>query len=520
LRVINRRSNLTSTDEYIQKALEDLSDRLADDLDVVRLGDCLPQIEYRDGFTPLQSERERGDLIESSDEFCYLLELGGLDYADLHAMERTKHSQMRGKAEDKIEDDIEQWEQKYVTPSIQYDRSNDIIEILFKDKKLYENINDVPKQSQLRDVNRTRLPVDLRSRGFQRFLGAFAEQRGRSTAGRATEGEVHLYDDPAVHLHPEGKRNWLDMIEDETDGAQFMYATHSPFLIREGYPNRIRIVRDMPEPQETSSGGGADDEVGGTQVTANIIEGNKTILEPVRHAIGLNYGDSPFVSKRTIIVEGPSDYFILKGILSYFENHYDGEVLSENEVTVHPADGVDSIPKVEKRFYREGLKYCILLDADDGLGDLGNSLINEEKVFFVDGNHEDNREEIEEARNGRNPKLSGKEIEDVLPTGLYVECVDAVYSSPEFNQVIKKYNLNNYNKIGNLPSGFKPPSVINEIESEFSNQGYNRLKVRKTKVSKKLKEKLEENNFDKKYEDDLDEMFAEILGPMNSVLYD
>ncbi|PYZ02752.1 hypothetical protein C8039_05315 [Halogeometricum sp. wsp3] len=54
--------------------------------------------------------------------------------------------------------------------------------------------------------------------------------------------QLILLDDPAVFLHPEGKKNWLKAIEELSESAQIIYSSHSPFLIRKEYPN-MKSVR-------------------------------------------------------------------------------------------------------------------------------------------------------------------------------------------------------------------------------------------------------------------------------------
>lgn len=219
------------------------------------------------------------------------------------------------------------------------------IELRFNNNRIKLFIRDLSDEE---DRGLTR-PSE-RSTGFRWFLSLFVTLLSESKSARKTP-RVLLLDDPAVHLHPAGKRDWLNVVEQIAHDVQIVYTSHSPYLIRKRYPTRVRAFEDVATK--------------GTQIRNEVFESDTDTLEPLRTALGVGLGDSPFISKRTVLVEGPADYYILTGVANYFEETLDRDIVNWGELSIMPVRGAPQMPGKASWLESENIEYAILLDSDE-----------------------------------------------------------------------------------------------------------------------------------------------------------
>jgi len=166
-----------------------------------------------------------------------------------------------------------------------------------------------------------------------------------------TPGAVFLVDDPAMHLHPEWQKNLRAFIEQFSENHQVILTTHSPSLIDVSRLDRVRLVL-------------RDEETGKTIVKEKFHGRHFDSLEPIRSALGIHLTDSLFVGPKTLIVEGPEDYYIVHGMSELCKrlgkNHLDF-----SEVFIL-ADAGSSVPYFSAIASRIGSNCVVLLDADRG----------------------------------------------------------------------------------------------------------------------------------------------------------
>jgi hypothetical protein len=138
--------------------------------------------------------------------------------------------------------------------------------------------------------------LNQRSRGFRWFFSFYVN----FAAHAGKDGEDHtllLLDEPAMHLHAVGQRDFLNQLAANVNG-QVILATQSPFLVPTDDLSCVRTV--------TIS------EAGGTQVS-NEPTGDSTTMIPIVHALGSEISKALLDDSWSLIVEGLTDYWYLLG---------------------------------------------------------------------------------------------------------------------------------------------------------------------------------------------------------------
>lgn len=443
----------------IKREIESEQKRFAENgTETSKILELIPTSIYHSSAN-LLSDTAHINNIQSDDHrpFRNLLDICGIDYDNFESKSAQEQVRATDRAEATIEGKVnELWEQKSVDVSLNYNSGKFIVHI--QDKKV--NGSDV--------LNRDFVAPSQRSRGFQWFFSFYINLRAR--ANEKAKNTIMLLDDPAVFLHPEGKRNWLDAIEEIAEDNQIIYTSHSPFLIRKEYPSRIRVVEDRE---------GKDGENRGTVITDNLIESGETSLEPLREALGIGLGDSLFASKRKILVEGPSDYHILTGVANYFKEYIGKDIINWNEVTILPVGGANKMVQTSKWATSEEFSYVILLDKDqegkrvaDRLQDEASE-VSEERVYLL--NRDDTDFSIE--------------IEDMFGTEFYIDCVNEVYETElDGFEPIKVTNPEDEEGIKIEDKTYKQQKITTKLNDIFEERGYGELD--KGLVSREIEERL------------------------------
>jgi predicted ATP-dependent endonuclease of OLD family len=272
-----------------------------------------------------------------------------------------------------------------------------------------------------------------RSEGFQWFLSFIASFSSEPEKNK--QRKIFLLDEPALRLHPKGQKDLIKVIEKLSESNQFIYTTHSPFLVNRNFPQRIRLLEKNPKK--------------GTIINNKPYSNGKTRLwEPLKSSIGICLGDLFSLGETNLIVEGISDEIIIAGISNKLAAM--GEpFLDLNEITIVPATGADCVEYLAKFALSEGLPSISLLD-NDSEGKRSKAEIQKEKGI--------NCLSVDDLKKG------AVTLEDVLPEPIYVSAVNSFYSKFE------KYV--GYKLDGNVTSG-----IINRLSCHFETVGLNFDKV-------------------------------------------
>lgn len=347
--------------------------------------------------------------------FENLLRVGELTEADITLTSGLEHHQAIENAENKIENRLnDAWSQKDIRINLRYNESEDSLDLYIQD--------------DLENQERTLTQPSQRSEGFQWFFSFYINLLAETSA--EDDGyKILLLDDPAVHLHPSGKQDWLDSLEEISQDEQVLYTSHSPYLIEKQHPSRIRTVQDSPE---------------GTQISADIFDADTGTLEPLRNALGINLSSSPFVSEGQVLVEGPSEYYILTAVGTYFEKSLEREFLDWNKISIMPVRGANDVIGKSSWLASEDIEYAVLLDSDQEGRDVKERIRNHHQDI------EDERIILLERR----PHESDIVLEDIFSPEFYVEAFNEFYSDlttdldQDFEPVIVESNGHNSWEIG------------------------------------------------------------------------
>lgn len=402
-------------------------------------------------------------------------------------MDSIERIQRLDKAQGEIQGKVNQlWDQKSVAVKIRYAENKFIV--LIKDEELLKNDSDRDRLPKNTTVNRDLIRPSGRSKGFQWFF-SFYINLNAVTQEAPDENTLILLDDPAVYLHPKGKKNWLTAIEEISSDNQVAYSSHSPFLIRKEYPARIRIVEDQKD--------------NATQITRSFHGTDAMTLEPLRNALGIGLGDSLFVSKRKILVEGITDYYILIGIANYFQEHLNEDILNWDEITVMPTNGGNNMIQAAKWVASEDFSYALLLDNDQKGKEVERKIQNQhqeidpDRVFLLSKEDGGNDYQIE--------------IEDLFKPEFYIDCLNTSYKSKfdDFHEVNITQSGDSWDLSGVEYNGRKITSKINEV---FTDRDEGELD--KVLVANEIRSRL---NSGRDVQDSDVAYFRETLGDLRNV---
>lgn len=200
-----------------------------------------------------------------------------------------------------------------------------------------------------------------RSSGLRYFLSYYIQAKALEKSTR-DDNAIVLMDEPDSFLSILGQRNLLAVFESlvrpESSGqnCQLVYTTHSPFLINRNYPRRLRLVRK----------GDAEE---GTQLIPMAMLRR---YEPVRSALGIDCAQTLFMGATNVVVEGPTDQYILGELIRLMAKPDNiSELLDLNSVAMMSADGAPSVEKVlsASQWGDESIPATVVLLDSDPAGD-------------------------------------------------------------------------------------------------------------------------------------------------------
>jgi len=311
-----------------------------------------------------------------------------------------------------------------------------------------------------------------RSSGLKYFLSYYIQAKAMELSHR-NQNSVILMDEPDSALSVLGQRNLLAVFESlvspesSNQTCQLIYTTHSPYLINRNFPRRIRVVKK-------------EDAEEGTQY---IEQARARRYEPVRTALGIDSAPSLFLGLDNILLEGPTDQFLLTELIRVFATPSNvGEFLDLNSVVVVSADGVGNIPNVleQSRWADEPIPpTVVVVDSDKS----GTEILSRITQNTHEGKLLVSREFVKGLGEiilpfGENAKIVT--VEDIVPISIYREAVSNYFKKwlPEtfrqhavkIDQLLKDVN---FGKEG-LVDGTK--GIFREVKPGFEN-GYDKMGI-------------------------------------------
>lgn len=170
-----------------------------------------------------------------------------------------------------------------------------------------ENIDGTPTQSVLFYVetkDKEAIEPRKRSKGLVWFLSNWLAVKAKSQEKRL----LLLYDEPGLYLHLKAHEDILSLFKRlNSNGHQIVYSTHSPTLIDLDSLDNIGLVLNSKAKGTT---------VEGLTSASFGSPTKKDALQPIANAMGLEpiKEFTVFGSKKSVIVEGISDFWYFKGM--------------------------------------------------------------------------------------------------------------------------------------------------------------------------------------------------------------
>ncbi len=254
------------------------------------------------------------------------------------------------------------------------------------------------------DLDPSEIELDQRSLGMQYFFSFYTVFLVESQG--AHQGCILLLDEPGLHMHGTAQAKVVKFLEKLSRDNQTMYTTHSPFMIDADHLERVRIVYEAED--------------GTTKVSEDIWPRDKDALFPLQAGLGYQLVQSLFIGKRQLIVEGLTDYWILKAFDQGLRQR--GGTGLRDDVIIVPSAGVNKLLPLASMLIGHDVEVVAFLDGDEpGRKEgkkLTESLLAKEpgRCLFVG-------DFVEGKRNA--------ELEDIFPENLYLEAVREAYALQE-----------------------------------------------------------------------------------------
>ena len=246
------------------------------------------------------------------------------------------------------------------------------------------------------------IPFEERSHGLQWFFSFYLVFLVESK--KAHKGAILLLDEPGLHLHPTLQAKLIDLFERIAEDNQLIYSTHLPFLVDGNHLERVRTVHlDGPEPQKT-------------RVSNDVRPtGDRDTLFPIQAALGYSIAQTLFLGKRSVIVEGLIDYWLIKALNDCLATLGDS-LLLHGETILIPAGGTSRLMPLASIMLAStgvgGRHLMVLLDSDkegrQATDRMNKVFSNESSVLML----------------GAPLNLTEATIEDLVPREVYVDALN------------------------------------------------------------------------------------------------
>lgn len=288
------------------------------------------------------------------------------------------------------------------------------------------------------NLDPSEIELDQRSRGMQYFFSFYLVFLVE--ARNSHSNSILLLDEPGLHVHGTAQQKIVKFLEKLSNQNQLLYSTHSPFMIDGDHLERARIIYN-------------DEKDGTVKVSENVWPKDKESLFPLQAGLGYALAQTLFYSKRQMVVEGLTDFWILKAI---------SNVLSEKnkaslrmDAVIVPCGGVNNLLPLASLLIGHDIKLAILLDGDEPGKRKGKEVENKllMKCLFM----------------STFAKRKEAELEDLFPENVYLDAVKEAYPS-----IPMPINFNAEEK--------KIQCISKRVKAAFARQGKDFEKWRPAKV--------------------------------------
>ena len=202
--------------------------------------------------------------------------------------------------------------------------------------------------------DKTRLQLEERSRGYQWYFSFYTVFNVESE--QQHKDAIILLDEPALFLHAKGQEDFLTKtLPILVKKNQIIYTTHSPSMIDLSQPDTIHTVTLKEKIINASKQRVSN-------ISNDVWDSDRDALFPLQSALHYTMAQSMFIGKKNLIVEGLSDFWILKSMSILLESA-DKKHLKNDFVFVPVGGGMKSV-FFATTYKSQDLDVAVLLDAD------------------------------------------------------------------------------------------------------------------------------------------------------------
>lgn len=273
------------------------------------------------------------------------------------------------------------------------------------------------------NLDPSEIELDQRSAGMQYFFSFYLVFLVESK--KAHVNSILLLDEPGLQYHGTAQQKIVKFLQKISKDNQLLYTTHSAFMIDGDRLEDIRIVYEDV------------DNYGTAQVSTDVWPSDKDALFPLQAALGYSIAQTLFYSKYQLVVEGLSDYSILKAM---------NELLTRkkmrtlgSKIIITPAGGTRNMMPLASILKGQEVKMVVLLDGDQP-GIQKEKQLKEK--LLVDCLLVSSFVSKENA-----------EIEDLFPEEFYLKALKEAYLDKDVKFTEEENKIQNI--IGRLKSAFK-----------------------------------------------------------------
>jgi predicted ATPase len=271
--------------------------------------------------------------------------------------------------------------------------------------------------------HRVTVPFSQRSKGFIWFFSFIVWFDSIQEQMQTDDQLVLLLDEPGLSLHALAQADFLDYIDELANEQQVVYTTHSPFMVRNDRLVQVRAVQDRGRE--------------GTKVTSNISASDPNTVFPLQAALGYSIAQNLFISKRNLVVEGPSDLIYLRWFSAELEKS--GKTGMREDVVIVPVGGLDKLSTFVALLGANRLELVVLHDysssPDPHLTSLVREKIIREKNIL---NYAIFRTAPKRSKNTKSPaSLPSTDVEDLLEVSEYLKLFNAAYKVKLSNEIVE-----------------------------------------------------------------------------------
>ena len=255
------------------------------------------------------------------------------------------------------------------------------------------------------------VPLRQRSRGFQWFA-SFVWRFAKGSEGAFADC-VLLLDEPGVHLHHAGHRDFLAFLNELAASNTILYTTHLSTMLDPQAPERIRImeIRDHH-----------------SVVVNGLFSTQREPMMVIETLLGLGPGFVEMLASREcLIVSGIADAMILERLSRILLRS--GEIALADRITLVPAAGPQVVPLLAAYLIGKGYTAGMLVNSD-AAGRDARAKVAARFLPKADG--------AQPSRNGFRMLSYGEVvgarhedfgIEDLFPVSFYLKAVNDAYDA-------------------------------------------------------------------------------------------